>query len=147
MLYKALMTFNTFLSFWKGGNIYIYICIYIYIYCRAYLEVCCPRVGTRLSAASAIIQINAKTGIFPHSNFKETDVNHSLRWRHNGRYGISNHHLAIVYSTVYSGADHRKHQSSASLAFVRRIHRWPVNSPHKWPVTRKMFPFDDVIMF
>ena len=40
----------------------------------------------------------------------------------------------------------RKHQSSASLAFVRRIHRGPVNSPHKGPVTRKMFPFDDVIM-
>ena len=54
--------------------------------------------------------------------------------------------LGIVYSTVYSGADQRKHQSSASLTFVRRIHRWPVNSPHKWPVTRKMFPFDDVIM-
>ena len=52
----------------------------------------------------------------------------------------------IVYSTVYSGADQRKHQSSASLAFVRGIHRGPVNSPHKWPVTRKMFPFDDVIM-
>ena len=49
----------------------------------------------------------------------------------------------IVYSTV---ADQRKHQSSASLAFVRGIHRWPVNSPHKWPVTRKMFPFDDVII-
>ena len=54
--------------------------------------------------------------------------------------------LTIVYSTVYSGADHRKHQSSASLAFVRVIHRWPVNSPHKGPVKRKMFPFDDVIM-
>ena len=54
--------------------------------------------------------------------------------------------LTIIYSTVYSGADQRKHQSSASLAFVRGIHRWPVNSPHKWPVTRKMFPFDDVIM-
>ena len=52
----------------------------------------------------------------------------------------------IVYSTFYSGADQRKHQSSASLAFVRGFHRWPVNSPHKWPVTRKMFPFDDVIM-
>ena len=52
----------------------------------------------------------------------------------------------IVYSTLYSGADPRKHQSSASLAFVRGIHRWPVNSPHKWPVTRKMFLFDDVIM-
>ena len=57
---------------------------------------------------------------------------------------ISN--LAIVYSTVYSGADQRKHQSYASLAFVWGIHRGPVNSPHKWPVTRKTFPFDDVIM-
>ena len=54
--------------------------------------------------------------------------------------------LAIVYPTVYPGADQREHQSSASLAFVRGIHRGPVNSPHKWPVTRKMFPFDDVIM-
>ena len=54
--------------------------------------------------------------------------------------------LTIVYSTVYSGADQRKHQSSASLAFVRGIHRGPVNSPHKWPVARKMFPFNDVIM-
>ena len=54
--------------------------------------------------------------------------------------------LTTVYSSVYSDADQRKHQSSASLAFVREIHRGPVNSPHKWPVTRKMFPFDDVIM-
>ena len=54
--------------------------------------------------------------------------------------------LTIVYSTVYSSADQSKHQSSASLAFVWEIHRGPVNFPHKWPVTRKMFPFDDVIM-
>ena len=54
--------------------------------------------------------------------------------------------LAMVYSTVYLGTDQRKHQSSASLAFVWGIHRGPVNSPHKGPVTRKMFPFDDVIM-
>ena len=54
--------------------------------------------------------------------------------------------LTIVYSTVYWGADQRIHQSSASLAFVWGIHRRSVNSPHKWPVTRKMFPFDDVIM-
>ena len=54
--------------------------------------------------------------------------------------------LMIVYSIVYSAADQRKHQSSASLAFVRGIHRGPVNCPHKWPVTRKMVPFDDVIM-
>ena len=53
--------------------------------------------------------------------------------------------LTSVCSTVYSGADQRKHQSSALLAFVRGIHRWPVNSPHKGPVTRKIFPFDAVI--
>ena len=47
--------------------------------------------------------------------------------------------LTIVYSTVYSGADERKHQSSAPLAFVWGIHRWPVDSPHKGPVTRKCF--------
>ena len=52
----------------------------------------------------------------------------------------------IVYSTVYSGVDQRKHQSSASLAFVPGIHRRPVNSPHKWPVTRKILSLDDVIM-
>ena len=55
--------------------------------------------------------------------------------------------LTIVYSTVYSDADQRKHQSSTSMAFVRGIHRGPVNSAQKWPVTRKMFPFDDVIMY
>ena len=46
--------------------------------------------------------------------------------------------LTIVYSIVYSGAVQRKHQTSEPLAFVWGIHRRPVNSPHKWPVTRKM---------
>ena len=55
--------------------------------------------------------------------------------------------LKIVYSTVYSGANQRKYQISASLAFVWGIHRSPVNSPHRGPVTRKMFPFDDVIVY
>ena len=54
--------------------------------------------------------------------------------------------VSIVYLTISSGADQRKHQSFASLAFVRGIHRWPVNSHHKGLVTQKMFPFDDVIM-
>ena len=53
--------------------------------------------------------------------------------------------LKRVYSTVYSDVDQRKHQSSASPAFVQGIHRWPVNFPYKGPVTRKMLPFDDVI--
>ena len=54
--------------------------------------------------------------------------------------------LTIDYSTLYLGADQRRHQSSASLTFVWGIHRWLVNSAHKGPVTRKMFPFDDIIM-
>ena len=54
--------------------------------------------------------------------------------------------LTIVYSTFNAGADQRKDQSSTSLAFVRGIHRWLVNSSHKGSVTRKMFPFDDVIL-
>ena len=69
-----------------------------------------------------------------------------LQWRHNGHDCVSIP-LAIVYSIVYSSADQRKHQSSASLALVWGIRRWPVNSPCKGPVTRKMFPFDDVIMW
>ena len=54
--------------------------------------------------------------------------------------------VSIDYSTICSGPDQRKHLSLALLAFVRGIHRSPVNSPHKGPVTRKMFPFDDAIM-
>ena len=54
--------------------------------------------------------------------------------------------VSIVYSTVCSGADQRKHQCSASLAFVWGIHRWLMDNPHKGLVTRKMFPFDDAIM-
>ena len=54
--------------------------------------------------------------------------------------------VSIVRSTVCWGTDQRKHQISASLVFVRGIHQSPVNSPHKGPVTRKRFRFDDVIM-
>ena len=54
--------------------------------------------------------------------------------------------VSTVYLTGCSGADQRKHQSSVSLAFMRGIHRWAVKSPHKGPITRKMFPSDDVIM-
>ena len=54
--------------------------------------------------------------------------------------------VLFVCSTVCSGAGQRKHHSYESLAFVTGIHRWPVDSPHKGPVTRNMFPFDDVIM-
>ena len=51
----------------------------------------------------------------------------------------------IGLSIVYSGAERMKHQNCASLAFVDGIHRRPVNSPHKEPVTPKIFPIDDII--
>ena len=70
----------------------------------------------------------------------------TLQWRHNGHDNVSNHQPHDCFSTIYLDTDERKDQSSASLAFVRGNHRRPMNSPHKWPVTRKMFPFDDVIM-
>ena len=68
----------------------------------------------------------------------------ALLWRHYGLDGVSNHQ---PYGCLLnSGADQRKHQSSASLALVWGIHRWPVNSPHKWPGIWKILPFDDVIV-
>ena len=75
--------------------------------------------------------------MLPFSIFCSLDVS-LLLWCHNWRYGAWNHQPHVVYSTVYSGTD-EKNQSSASLAFVRGIHRWPANSPHKGPVTRKCF--------
>ena len=71
----------------------------------------------------------------------------SLLWRHNGHDGISNHQPHDCLLNLHSGTDQRKHQSSASLAVGWGIHRWRVNSSHKWPVTWHMFPFDDVIMW
>ena len=72
--------------------------------------------------------------------------NIALQWRHNGGDSVSNHQPHDCLLNGYSGADQRKHESSESLAFVRGIHRSPVNSPHKWSVTRRMVLFDDVIM-
>ena len=98
----------------------------------------------------------AKNILFPYFNFKVGNTDET----HNPPKNESEHYcdvimgtvasqitsLTIVHSTIDSGADQRKHQSSGPLAFVRGIHRWPVNSPHKWLVTRKMCPFDDFIM-
>ena len=70
----------------------------------------------------------------------------SLQWCHNGCDGVSNHQPHDCLLNRLFRRRLKKHQSSASLTFMRGIHRWPMNSPHKWPVTRKMFSFDDVIM-
>ena len=80
------------------------------------------------------------------SHFSWDIFHQALRWRHNDHDSVSNHQPHGCLLNLYSDADQRKHQRSASLAFVLGNSPGPVNSPHKGPVTRKMFPFDDVIM-
>ena len=95
----------------------------------------------RLKKSAAPIKRNAINAIEYKLNSKP-----ALRWRHTGCDSVSNqqpHHCLL--NRLFRRRS-KKHQSSASLAFVWGIHRGPVNSPHKWPVTRQMFPFDDVIM-
>ena len=71
----------------------------------------------------------------------------TIQWRHNGYYGVLNHLLCLfVFSTICLGAHQTKHQSSVSLPFVREIHQWPVDYTQIGSVTRKMFPFDDIII-
>ena len=83
----------------------------------------------RLSCTSRTITRHSHA-TFEFIQFHSSDVILSTMASQNGS-------LTIVYSIVYSCADQRKHQSSASLAFVRLIRRWPVNSPQKGPATRK----------
>ena len=67
----------------------------------------------------------------------------TIRWRHNGHDSFSNHQ---PHDCLLNRLFGRRWKKTSKLAFVWGIHRGPVNSPQKWPVTRKMFPFDDVIM-
>ena len=72
----------------------------------------------------------------------------SLQWRHNEHHSVSNHQsLDCLLIHLFSRTWKIHIKNSASLAFVRGIHWWPVDYPHKWPVTRKIFPFYDVVMW
>ena len=83
-----------------------------------------------------------------HSKPQRIYVN-SLQWRHNGRDGVSNHqpHDCLLNRLFKRRSKKTSKLRVTGLKFVRGIHPWPVNSPHKWPVTRKMVPFDDVIVW
>ena len=70
----------------------------------------------------------------------------TFQWHHNERDGISNHQPKNCLLNCLFRSRSKKHQSSVSLAFVQGMHQWTVNSLHKGPLMRKMFPFDDVIM-
>ena len=118
--------------------IYIYVYIYIYIYIYIYF-LGCNKLAHHPSGHPLLCGKTSYRKVFEAARSHYSDVIM-------GTIASQITSLTIVYSTIYSDADQRKYQSSASLAFVRGIHRRPVNSPHKWPVTRNMFTFDDVIM-
>ena len=97
------------------------------------------------------MRYNCPVGREKSNKFKrrkyERKIWKSLHWRHIKRDGGSNHHrLDYLLNRLFR---HRQKKTSklASLAFVRGIYQWLVKSPHKESVTRKMFPFHDVIMF
>ena len=69
-----------------------------------------------------------------------------LQWCHNECNDISNCWCLDYLVNRLLRCRSKKNQHSQSMAFVRGIHQWPVNSPHTGPGTRKMFPLDDVIM-
>ena len=71
----------------------------------------------------------------------------SLRWRHNDHVGVSYHQPHHCLLSRLFGRRSKKTSKLRVTGFCAGIRRGPVNSPHKWPVTRKMFPFDDVIMW
>ena len=81
-----------------------------------------------------------------NSNSTVSFGSYSLQWSHNGRDGASNHQPHDCLLKRLFRRKSKKTSKPASLAFVWEIHRWTLNSLHKWPVTRKMFPCDDVIM-
>ena len=91
-------------------------------------------VGVGVGAAEGVT-----SSPFVHFSVNEFSALNSLHWRHNGRDGVSNHQPDDCLLNRLFMRRSKKHQSSASPAFVRGIHRWSVNSPHKFPVTRKCF--------
>ena len=128
--------------------------------CRTSTCICTRLSASGVALTAAIVTSSSSTpGVSASNRRAATSCSSTCKRFYKHAKPISSHHhdvimgtmasqitsLTSVYSTV-SGADQRNHQSSASLAFVWGIHRGPMKSPHKWPVTRKMFPFDDVIM-
>ena len=89
-----------------------------------------------LSAVITLREGNSPaTGGFPHTKSP-------LRWRHNDHDSVSNHQ---PHDCLYRRRSKKTSKFRVTGLCVGNS-PGPVNSPHKGPVTRKMFPFDDVIM-
>ena len=86
-------------------------------------------------------------GVYPNDDARRWNIlGFSLQWRHNALEGVSNHQPYHCLISRLLGRRSKKTSKLHVTGLVRGIYRGPVNSPHKWPVTWKMFPFDDIIM-
>ena len=115
-------------------------------------NVICRSPDTILLVPSPVLYVDWVIMVFYHAAFRFLLMAYmffssfTLQWHHNGRDGVSDHQPHDCLLKRLFRRRSKKHQSSASLAFVWGIHRWPMNSPHKGSVTRKMFPFNYVIL-
>ena len=69
-----------------------------------------------------------------------------LQWCHNKRDALLNHRRLDCLLIRLSRRRSRNTSKLRTTGFVREIHQWPVDSPHKGQVTRQIFPSDDVTL-
>ena len=94
----------------------------------------CYAMCKKLASNSTTFMIYSMAAVYP------------LQWRHNGLDGVSNHQPHHCLLSRLFGRRSKNTSKLRVTGLCVGIHRGPVNSPHKWPVARKMVPFDDVIM-
>ena len=82
----------------------------------------------------------------PYSHTQQVTASYPLRWRHNDHAGVSNHQPHVCLLNRLFRRRSKKTSKLRVTGFCAGNSPGPVNSPHKGPVTRNMFPFDDVIM-
>ena len=95
------------------------------------------------SFCSLVLNIVTVVSIYPYHSGQ---LHLPLRWRHNDHDGVSNHQ---PHGCLLNRLFRRRSKKTSKLRVTGLCagnSPGPVNSPHKGPVTRKMFPFDDVIM-
>ena len=108
-----------------------------YVHCKYALLDCSAPGGERCESLTRVDEIGDRNPVAEEM---------SLQWRYNERDGVSNHQPHDCLLNCLFRRRSKKRPKLRVTGLVRGIHRWPENSSHKRPVTRKMFPFDDVIM-
>ena len=120
----------------------MYIYIYIYIYNSITDIIVSHTLTSDCNVKYVIFQQNLVIVLF--SVFEKIV---SLQWRHNERDGVSNHQSCnCLLNRLFKARIKENIKAPCHWPLCWGIHRWPVNSPHKWPVTWKMLSFDDVII-